>query len=46
MTINEIAARLGRRKQTISAQKWSAMGKLGITRDVDLIRYAIDVKLI
>ena len=46
MTVNEIAARLGRRKQTISAQKWSGMGKLGITRDADLIRYAIDVKFI
>ncbi|WP_232443823.1 LuxR C-terminal-related transcriptional regulator [Burkholderia ubonensis] len=46
LTINEIAARLRRRKQTVSAQKWSAMGKLGITRDADLIRYAIDVKLI
>ena len=45
LTINEIAARLGRRKQTISAQKWSAMRKLEIERDADLIRYVIDVKL-
>ncbi|KVU40936.1 hypothetical protein WK68_13015 [Burkholderia ubonensis] len=43
LTINEIATQLGRRKQTVSAQKWSAMGKLGITRDADLIRYAMDV---
>ncbi|KVK85940.1 LuxR family transcriptional regulator [Burkholderia ubonensis] len=46
LTINEIAARLGRRKQTVSAQKWSAMRKLGVERDVDLIRYAIGMKLI
>ncbi|WP_063889610.1 response regulator transcription factor [Burkholderia ubonensis] len=45
LTINEIAARLCRRKQTISAQKWNAMRKLEIERDADLIRYAIDVKL-
>ncbi|KVC73112.1 response regulator transcription factor [Burkholderia ubonensis] len=45
LTINEIAARLSRRKQTVSAQKWNAMRKLGMERDVDLIRYAIDMKL-
>ncbi|WP_244137516.1 response regulator transcription factor [Burkholderia pyrrocinia] len=45
MTINEIAARLNRRKQTVSAQKHNAMRKLGIGRDVDLIRYAIDMRL-
>ncbi|WP_063807043.1 response regulator transcription factor [Burkholderia ubonensis] len=46
LTINEIAERLGRRKQTVSAQKWNAMRKLGMERDVDLIRYAIDMKLL
>ena len=42
MTINEIADKLGRSKQTISAQKMSAMRKLGIARNVDLIKYPID----
>ncbi|RDS84629.1 DNA-binding response regulator [Dyella monticola] len=41
LTISEIAARLGRSKQTVSTQKMSAMRKLGITRDVDLIKYGI-----
>jgi len=36
MSITEIAARLHRTKQTISAQKIRAMRKLGIERDVDL----------
>ncbi|MBH9673017.1 helix-turn-helix domain-containing protein, partial [Burkholderia contaminans] len=40
MTVGEIAAHLHRSKQTISSQKSSAMKKLGIVRDADLIRYA------
>ncbi|AOK55384.1 response regulator [Burkholderia stagnalis] len=39
-TVGEIAAQLHRSKQTISSQKSSAMRKLGIVRDADLIRYA------
>ncbi|MGU3780296.1 response regulator transcription factor [Burkholderia metallica] len=39
-TVGEIAAQLHRSKQTISSQKTSAMKKLGIVRDADLIRYA------
>lgn len=39
-TVGEIATQLHRSKQTISAQKRSAMKKLGIVRDADLIRYA------
>jgi two-component system, NarL family, captular synthesis response regulator RcsB len=42
MTVNEIAERLSRSKKTISSQKSKAMEKLGITRDVDLLRYAIE----
>jgi len=41
LTISEIASRLDRSKQTVSTQKMSAMRKLGITRDVDLIKYGI-----
>ncbi|ETP61476.1 LuxR family transcriptional regulator [Burkholderia dolosa PC543] len=36
--VSEIAEKLHRSKKTISAQKLSAMRKLGITRDADLIR--------
>ncbi|WP_423761644.1 response regulator [Burkholderia sp. NLJ2] len=39
-TVGEIAVQLHRSKQTISSQKSSAMKKLGIVRDADLIRYA------
>jgi two-component system capsular synthesis response regulator RcsB len=41
LTVNEIAARLSRSKKTVSAQKMSAMKKLGIERDADLYQYAI-----
>ncbi|RUL76865.1 response regulator transcription factor [Dyella choica] len=44
-TISEIAHRLQRCKQTVSTQKMSAMRKLSIRRDVDLIKYGIDEKL-
>ncbi|NLA17991.1 response regulator [Burkholderia cepacia] len=40
LTVGEIAVQLHRSKQTISSQKSSAMKKLGIVRDADLIRYA------
>ncbi|MBN3768773.1 MULTISPECIES: response regulator [Burkholderia] len=44
-TVGEIATQLHRSKQTISSQKTSAMKKLGIVRDADLIRYASDGNL-
>ncbi|MPV69578.1 response regulator [Burkholderia sp. BE17] len=44
-TVGEIAAQLHRSKQTISSQKSSAMKKLGIVRDADLIRYNDEQKL-
>ncbi|OXH89196.1 DNA-binding response regulator, partial [Burkholderia multivorans] len=40
LTVGEIASQLHRSKQTISSQKASAMKKLGIVRDADLIRFA------
>jgi two-component system capsular synthesis response regulator RcsB len=43
MSVNEIAERLNRTKQTISAQKMRAMRKLGIERDADLFRFAYEV---
>lgn len=42
MTINEIAARLNRTKQTASAQKKAAMKKLGLERESDLFKYALE----
>ncbi len=42
LTINEIAERLHRSKKTISTQKAKAMEKLGIEREVDLLRYAME----
>lgn len=45
LTISEIAVRLHRSKQTVSTQKMSAMRKLGIHRDADLIKYGIEEHL-
>lgn len=45
LTVGEIATQLHRSKQTISSQKASAMKKLGIVRDADLIRYADEGRL-
>ncbi|WP_233849254.1 response regulator transcription factor [Paraburkholderia sp. HD33-4] len=42
LTVNEIAERLSRSKKTISTQKSKAMEKLGIEREVDLFRYALE----
>ncbi|WP_261508978.1 response regulator transcription factor [Burkholderia multivorans] len=42
MSINEIADMMCRTKQTISAQKSSAMAKLGLHSDIDLIKYVIE----
>ncbi|MBK3787194.1 response regulator transcription factor [Paraburkholderia aspalathi] len=44
-SINEIAGQLHRSKKTVSAQKMSAMRKLGIQRDADLFRFAYEVGL-
>ena len=40
MTVNEISAQLKRTKQTVSAQKTSAMRKLGVTSELELYEYA------
>jgi two-component system, NarL family, captular synthesis response regulator RcsB len=42
MKVDEIAAQLNRSKKTISTQKARAMGKLGLTRDTDLIKYGVE----
>jgi two-component system, NarL family, captular synthesis response regulator RcsB len=46
LTVSEIAERLHRSKQTVSTQKMSAMRRLGIRRDADLIKYGMDSDLI
>lgn len=46
LSIGEIAERLHRGKQTISTQKMMAMRKLGIERDADLFRYAMEMGLV
>ncbi|CAG2150387.1 MULTISPECIES: response regulator transcription factor [Ralstonia] len=43
LSVGQIAQRLERGKQTISAQKVSAMRKLGIDREADLYRYALEL---
>ena len=45
LSINEIADQLNRTKQTISSQKTNAMLKLGLTRDADLFRFALETGL-
>jgi len=42
MTVNEIAEKLSRSKKTISTQKARAMQKLGVEKDIDLLRYAME----
>jgi len=46
LTVTEIAARLHRSKKTISTQKNTAMRKLNIERDVDLVRYGIETGIL
>lgn len=46
LTVNEIAGKLHRSKQTISSQKTSAMKKLGIVREADLFKYAMETGLL
>jgi two-component system capsular synthesis response regulator RcsB len=45
LTVSEIAERLHRSKQTVSTQKMSAMRRLGIRRDADLIKYGMESDL-
>lgn len=45
LSINEIAERLDRRKQTISTQKTAGMAKLGIDKDADLFKFATELGL-
>ncbi|MDN7449042.1 response regulator transcription factor [Burkholderia multivorans] len=42
LTVGEIAQQMSRSSKTISTHKARAMEKLGIERDVDLVRYATD----
>lgn len=42
LRIDEIAAKLSRSKKTISTQKIKAMQKMGIERDIDLMKYALE----
>lgn len=43
MTVSEIARKLYRSIKTVSTHKISVMNKLGIHKDVDLIRYGIEM---
>ena len=45
LTVNEIAQRLDRSKKTISTQKGTAMLKLGVQSDIELLRYGIETGL-
>ena len=45
LSVNGIANQLKRTKQTVSSQKSSAMRKLGISRDVELFRFAYETGL-
>lgn len=42
LRVDDIAEKLNRSKKTISAQKIKAMQKLGIERDIDLMKYALE----
>lgn len=44
-SVNAIAEKLDRRKQTVSTQKVNGMAKLGIERDADLFKYAVELGL-
>ena len=46
MRLSEIGAKLGRALGTVSSQKTSAMHKLGVSTNTDLIRYAYENGLI
>lgn len=46
LTVTDVAARLNKSKQTISDQRKSAMRKIGAVSNIDLIKYAIHMKLV
>lgn len=46
MSINEIAQQLARSKKTISTQKGTAMIKLGLESNIELMRYGMEIGLI
>lgn len=46
LSVNEIAKQLNKGKQTVSAQKISAMKKLGAKNDIELFKYAVCLDLI
>lgn len=41
LTVSEIGTRIGRSRKTVSAQKVTAMKKLGLERDADIFRFAL-----
>ncbi|WMD20236.1 response regulator [Achromobacter seleniivolatilans] len=41
LSVGEIAAKFGRSKQTVSAQKRAAMRKLDVQTDIELVRYGM-----
>ena len=43
MTVSEIAKKLYRSIKTVSTHKVAVMNKLGIRKDIDLIRYGIEM---
>jgi two-component system capsular synthesis response regulator RcsB len=45
LSINEIAAELGRKKQTVSTQKTIALRKLGLSTDAEAMRFAVETGL-
>lgn len=45
-TITQIAEQLHRSKQTVSSQKQRAMQKLGVVREVDLLKCAMEIGLV
>lgn len=46
LSINEIARRLDRSKKTISTHKINATMKLGLARDIELLRYGLETGLV
>jgi two-component system capsular synthesis response regulator RcsB len=43
LTVSEIARKLYRSIKTVSTHKIAVMNKLGINKDIDLIRYGIEM---
>lgn len=46
LTVSQIGERIGRSRKTVSAQKITAMKKLGLERDADIFRYAVTQGLV